>query len=303
MELILETMRENTRMMVEAMKAQQQPPRDAIKDLADMAALMAPRNNEALTTKDIFQLMPQFRAMLAPPGADKDPFEKTMDNFRMFKMMQREFGEGGGGQQQQQGETSETFWSFAKGLVQSDIGKSIASQILQQGASQQISQQPGRRALSAQEQAAQVAQRRAQEAARHRQLAEARAHQLAANAQQAQQQAASQEAQQAKAQVAAQPTAVAAAPVPQPQAAPQPPAQAQQESEEEINVPEGFLNVHAHQINAASSDAERIGAIITGFQLLATSPDFRPVITKMFGLCKQNRRIEALDHLKEISVS
>jgi len=299
-ELMLETMKENTRMMVEAMKAQQQPARDPIKDLADMATLMAPRNNEALTTKDIFTLLPQFRDMLAPPGATKDPFEKTIENFRLFKMMQREFGEGDSRSQQAPGETSETFWSFAKGLVQSDIGKSIASQILQQGAGQQIATQPGRRAMTAQEQSQAVAHRRALEAGRQRQLAESRAHQLAANANRAQEEAnraqeeANKEASQSRQdsiQQASQPVPVAAA------APPQKPAE---EDEGEVNVPEGFLNVHAQAINTAATDGDRIGAIITGFQLLATSPDFRPVITKMFGLCKQNRRLEALDHLKEI---
>jgi type IV secretory pathway VirB10-like protein len=77
----------------------------------------------------------------------------------------------------------------------------------------------------------------------------------------------------------------------------------QEEEEEdgnEVRVPETFLSVQAKTINEATSDAERIEAIITGFQILATSPDFRPVITKMFGLCKLNRKQEALDHLVEI---
>jgi hypothetical protein len=301
MEMMLETMKENTRMMVEAMKAQHASPRDPIKDLADMATLMAPRNNEALTTKDIFTLLPQFRDMLAPPGASKDPFEKTIENFRLFKMMQREFGEGDSRSQQAPGESAETFWSFAKGLVQSDIGKSIAGQILQQGAGQQIATQPGRRAMTAQEQAQNVANRRAHEAGRQRQLAESRAHQLAANASRAQEEAnrvqaeATQEASQSRQESIRQATH------PVPVAAARPPEPPKEEDEDgEVNVPEGFLAVHAPAINGAPTDAERIGAIITGFQLLATSTDFRPVISKMFGLCKQNRRLEALDHLKEI---
>jgi hypothetical protein len=259
---------------------------------------MAPRNNEALTTKDIFTLLPQFRDMLAPPGATKDPFEKTIENFRLFKMMQREFGEGDSRSQQPPGESAETFWSFAKGLVQSDIGKSIAGQILQQGAGQQIATQPGRRALTAQEQAQGVANRRAHEAGRQRQLAESRAHQLAANANRAQEEAnrvqaeATQEAAQSRQESIQQAT--------QPVAAARPPEPAKDDDDGEVNVPEGFLTVHAPAINGAATDADRIGAIITGFQLLATSTDFRPVITKMFGLCKQNRRLEALDHLKEI---
>jgi len=289
-ELMLEAMKENTRMMVEAMR---QPQRDPIKDLSDMAVLMAPKNNEALTTKDIFTLLPQFRDMLAPPGATKDPFEKTIENFRLFKMMQREFGEGDRPAGPPE-DSASGFWQFAKGLVQSDIGKSIAQQILQQGAGQQINQHGQQRAANAQQQAQVVAQRRAQDAARQRQLADGRAAQLAANAQQAQQVAVQAQAEAQKAQAAAaQPQAQPPAPPPQQSAA-------AEGGDEEIYVPEGFLNVHLPAINTASSDAERIGAIITGFQLLATSPDFRPPITKMFGLCKLNRRLEALEHLKEI---
>lgn len=284
--LIIESMKENNRVMLEAIRANQPPPRDHIKEMADMAMLLAPKNNESLTTKDIFSMLPELRNLLNPPGSTKDPFEKTIENFRLFKLMQREFNEGGGGQQEQT--PQEDFWAFAKSLVQSDIGKSIAAQIMSQGAGKNVANAPDARVRAAQAQAAQVAQRRA--AAAHA-------------AQQRQLQGGAPAQPQRPPQRQADPVAAAPRPVAPPPPAPPPPQQPPQQAEEEsqeLHVPEGFLSVHAPAINNAANDAERIGAIITGFQLLATSDDFRPHIVKMFGLCKQNRRIEALDHLHDI---
>lgn len=306
-EVILETMRENNKLLVEAMRSGQ---RDPIKDLADMAQLMAPKNNESLTTKDLLELMPKFKMMLAPEQS-KDPFEKTVENFRLFKLMQREFGEDSRQQHAPQ-QPEESFWSFAKSMIQSDVGKSIAAQIMQQGAGQQIQQHQQNRTVNARANAHEVARRRAAQAAQHRQLAEARAHHLAEDARSAQE-AARQEhaAAQATPPPAPPPQTPAMEPEQPPvqaQPQPQPPVQAQQppepkaqgDDDEGVDVPPGFIDVHLPAINGAPNDAERIGAIITGFQVLATSNDFRPVIVKMFGLCKQNRRIEALEHLKEI---
>lgn len=313
--LILETMRENTRIMVESLKSQHVT-RDPIKDLADMAVLMAPQKSESLTTKDLLELMPKFQVMFSPQNQSKDPFEKTIENFRLFKMMQKEFGEDRApGPQAQQ----DSFWTFAKEMLKSDVGKSIASQIVAQSSGQEIVQHGQRRVSVQQDQARAIADRRAQEANRKRLLAEDRARKLAAEAERMQQ----AESRVAQAHV---PVAEHPAEVPQPSSPDepkQPPvseiraiepepkessgtalAEAEPEAEEdesnEVSVPEGFLNVHAAIINEAPNDAERIGAIITGFQILATSPDFRPVITKMFGLCKQNRKVESLDHLVEI---
>ena len=298
LEMILETMRENTRMMVEAMKSQQVT-RDPIKDLADMAALMAPQKSESLTTKDLFELMPKFQVMFAPQSQNKDPFEKTMEHFRVFKMMQREFGE----ERTSQAPPSQqdSFWTFAKEMLKSDVGKSIAQQIVAQSNGQEIAQHGQQRVSNQQEQARIVANRRAQQAAQQRLLAEDRARKLASEATRVQQ-------EEARVQPVAAPAEQPAEPAPAPeQKAPvsevravEPEASADEEENNEVSVPEGFLNVHAALINDAPNDAERIGAIISGFQILATSPDFRPVITKMFGLCKQNRKIESLDHLVEI---
>jgi len=293
MEMFMTMMSENNKLLISAMQGQNRE-RDPIKDMAELAVLLQPKN-DTLTTADLFKMLPQMRDMLVPPGAAKDPFEKTIENFRLFKMMQREFGEG---QQQQQAPSDEAnFWSFAKGLIQSDIGKSIATQILSQGAGDQMASQHQQRQASQAAQARAVAQRRAQEAARQKQLADVRASQLTAGAEKAaaEAQVAEKAAAEAQARAAAQQAA----------AAEKAQAQTQQQGSEEdddegIFVPPGFLEVNAPAIASAPNDAERIGAIITGFQVLAMSPDFRPVMTKMFGLCKQNRRLEALDHLKEI---
>lgn len=318
-QLLLEGQRESNRLMLEAIKSSQ---RDPIRDLSDMAQLMAPRHNESLTSKDLIELMPKFKALMAPEGAS-DPFEKTIDNFRLFKMMQREFGESDR-PQQQQGETAESFWSFAKEMIRSDVGKSIAAQIMSQTAGQDIASHSQKRALNERQRAADVARRRAEIAAQQRHQAEMRARQAA----EAARQEAAKAAQQAEQQqtfvpdpALSQPTPSAAEQVAQAAPAasqPQPvapiekkleekPSESEQPSESEsgedggeIQVPQGFIDVHLPNIHSAPNDAERIGAVISGFQILATSPDFRPVISKMFGLCKMNRRIEALDHLKEI---
>jgi hypothetical protein len=320
MDVIIEAMRENSRMMVEAFKSQQVQ-RDPIKDLADMAALMAPQKSESLTTRDLFELMPKFQTMFAQKEQQQDPFEKTVQNFRLFKMMQKEFGE----DRQPVAAPSEqdSFWSFAKEMIRSDVGKSIAKQILAQANGQDIAHQGRQRAAQQEEQARMVAQRRAEHAMRQRQQAEQRAQQAAEHARAVQ---AAEQARAAQAQAAAEaPVADPALPatssavtlndatqnvpppepvkVPPPPATPPPPEEQEEEGEEEgneVSVPEGFLTVHAKLINDADNDATRIEAIINGFQILATSQDFRPVITKMFGLCKLNRKAEALDHLFEI---
>lgn len=303
LDVILETMRENTRMMVEAMKSQQVN-RDPIKDLADMAQLMAPKN-ESLTTKDLFELMPKFQMMFAPQNQQKDPFEKTIENFKLFKMMQREFGDD---RPQQQAAPEDNFWAFARDMIRGDIGKSIAAQIVAQTTGQDIAQHPRQRAAQQQEQARMVAQRRAQQAAQQRQLAEARALQLSQEASRAAQ-SEQQKVAAAPIQEATQPATEQSAsppPAPPPQEPHQPTQEPQQqvaeeeEEGQEVHVPDDFLNIHAKAINEAAEEPQRVEAIITGFQNLATSTDFRPVITKMFGLCKLNRKLEALDHLVEI---
>jgi flagellar biosynthesis GTPase FlhF len=242
-------------------------------------------------------MLPQMRDMLVPQGASKDPFEKTIENFRLFKMMQREFAESSPQQSQQQDQ--DNFWSFAKGLLQSDVGKSIAAQIMQQGAANEMAQHQQQRIAQQQAQARAVAQRRAQQAAQQRQLAETRAQQLTDGARRAEAEAKAAEKEAADAKARAEAEAQAAQAERRVAQAEQP--QSQEDGDEEgLFVPPGFLEVNAQKINGASNDAELIGEIITGFQVLATSPDFRPVMTKMFGLCKLNRRIEALEHLREI---
>lgn len=321
--LILETMRENTRMMVESLKSQHVA-RDPIKDLADLSVLMAPQKSDSLTLKDLFELMPKIQTAFVPQNQSKDPFEKTIENFRLFKMMQKEFGEDRAPGPPSQ---SDSFWTFAKEMLKSDVGKSIAQQIVAQSNSQEIVQHGQRRVSSQQNNAQAIADRRAQEAHQKRLLAEDRARKLTAEAERLKQ--AESRVAQVPAQAPMQATAPEQKPVESAQPAEpadskQPPAsevrsidpepkeaatgmalaEAEPDSEEdegnEVSVPEGFLNVHAQLINDAPTDAERIGAIISGFQVLATSADFRPVITKMFGLCKQNRKIESLDHLVEI---
>jgi len=298
-EFIMEAMKENTKVMVEAMRAQQVT-RDPIKDFADIAQLINPKNSDSLTIKDLFELMPKFKAMTASEASPNDSFQTTMQNLRTLRLVQQEFGDGGRSSAPDKPE--ENFWTFAKGMLQSDIGKSIAGQIIQQGAGKEIATRQSARSTNAHTAAQQVSQRRAAHASQQRQLAEQNAEILAQRAKSAQL-IAQKEAQQAL-QAPEVPQVPEATKEPQQEPQQEEPQQEEEEQDEEeggeVDVPEGFLNVHLPNINGAATDAERIGAIITGFQVLAMSADFRPVISKMFGLCKQNRRIEALDHLQEI---
>lgn len=277
---LVQVMQENTRMMIEAFRSQKQE-RDPVRDLADLAKLIESRNTEQITTRDMLTLLPQVRDLMMPKDQQKDPFEKTIENFRLFKLLQREFsGAESPSQQaaQQAAQEQSSFWDFAKSLLTSDIGRSIASQITTANSQQQMADAQQMRRMQQQRAAHEVAARRA---AQERALA----------------------AQNAQLAAPPPPTAqpVQTAPPPPVQPPPPPPAaQEEQEEEEGVSVPDGFVTTHAPQINNAANDAERIGAIITSFQLLATSEDFRPVIAKMFGLCKQNRRVEALEHLRDI---
>jgi len=296
-EVLMQMMQENTRVLIAAMQNNNQDKRDPIMDLANLSKLIESKN-DTLTVKDIFTMIPQIKEMVAPAGATSDPFQKTVENFRLFKLMQREFGEdrpaNGQGQPPQ-----DNFFTFAKGLLQSDVGKSIAAQIMQQGAGQEAARMHDQRRMNQQRQAQQVAQQRQQ-----------------ANAQRQQQRAQAAlppgqprpepQGPQAVNGIPTQPQApqhapVAAQPQPQPQRQPPPPPpQAEEEESEDLEVPDGFLEVHAPQINSAANPAERIGAIINGLQLLGTSKDFRQHLSKMFNFLKVNRKLEALEILHEL---
>lgn len=125
MQLLVQQQQQSTQLLVEALRGNKQD-RDPIRDLADMAKLIESKNGEALTIKDMFTLIPQLKDILVPKEAHKDPFEKTIENFRLFKLMQREFGEAGT-QQEDQGASG--FWDFAKSLLTSDLGSGLASAI------------------------------------------------------------------------------------------------------------------------------------------------------------------------------
>lgn len=317
-EIVLESMRENNRLMIEAFKAQQVQ-RDPIKDLADMAALVAPQKSESLTIRDVFELVPKIQTL--QPREQTSPFRETIDNFRLFKMMQKEFGEDRAPSNSQ---PEENFWTFARDFVRSDVGRNIAAVIAKQAAGAEIAQQGAARAQQQHAQAQAVARRRAEHAARQRQMAEMQAQQAADRARAIQ---AAEEAERARAAAQAQsptPTPeVTSAPVPevapvaqlqdtssavpvsqvmqeaQPEAVEQPSEEGEEDSGE-VSVPEAFLNQNAPQINSAVDEPSRIEAVVNGLQALAASQDFYGVIAKMFGLCKQNRKQEALDHLTEI---
>ena len=334
-EVILETMRENSRMMIEALKSQQVN-RDPIKDLADMATLLVPQKSESLTIRDLFEIMPKLQTTFQPKE-QTSPFKETVENFRLFKLMQREFSDDR--PQAAQQEQQDNFWAFARDMLRSDVGRGIAAQIMKQAASQDVATQGEQRARQQQQHAREVARRRAEEASRQRQIAEARARQAAdlAAAEAAKAAAAAKVASQAEPKVepkaaipesssavpvsevipTEQPTLVevpAAAAPPPPEPAPPPPeppppsqmeeaSSEEEENEEEggdIQVPEAFLAKNAQEINDAKDDATRIEAVIGGLQALAVSQDFYGVIAKMFGLTKQNRKKEALAHLYEI---
>jgi hypothetical protein len=150
LQLMLEQQRQSTQLLVESLRAPKQE-RDPIRDLADMAKLIGAQNGDALTIKDMFGMIPQLREMLVPKDANRDPFEKTIENFRLFKLLQREFSGEAGPQQQE--EAGGGFWDFAKSLLTSDLGSGLASAITAGNAGTAVQQ----RSVSRQQQLAQVA--------------------------------------------------------------------------------------------------------------------------------------------------
>jgi hypothetical protein len=69
-----------------------------------------------------------------------------------------------------------------------------------------------------------------------------------------------------------------------------------------ITIPESF-NKHASELANAATPPERLKAGIEGLQHLAAYPDFRMYIAPIFGLAKQNRRIESLNHCHRFLMS
>ncbi len=256
-QLMQQSMQQQTAMMIETIRSSQVKPtdRDAVKDLADLSKLLGQKDDDRFTMKDIIGMIPQFREFILPASSQKDPFEKTIENFRLFKMLQSEF-DGGGPRDaaEEDRESAAGFWEFAKTFLQSDLGSSLADAIKAGNSAQQVDQRQGMRRHATQQVAAEVSQRRGPQ-------------------------------QPAQAQPAQQGRPVAPAPT----VAPVPPAQ-----EDDIQIPEGFILRHAPKINSAANDMERVPAIVEGIRFLATSNDFRPHVVEVFGLTKQNRKEEAL---------
>lgn len=75
---------------------------------------------------------------------------------------------------------------------------------------------------------------------------------------------------------------------------PQPEPEPEPEQPDGIAIPDSFYEYAQKTVNAAES-SERLRHFIQGLQHLAGYADFRPYVAKMFGLVKQNKRIEALD--------
>ena len=157
MQLLVQQQQQSTQLLVEALRGNKQD-RDPIRDLADMAKLMESKNGDALSVKDMFTLIPQLKDILVPKESHKDPFEKTIENFRLFKLMQREFGEANGQQQEDQGASG--FWDFAKSLLTSDLGAGLASAISAGNAGAAIQQKSDMRQHQMASAAHQVAQAR-----------------------------------------------------------------------------------------------------------------------------------------------
>jgi hypothetical protein len=157
MQLLVQQQQQSTQLLVEALRGNKQD-RDPIRDLADMAKLMESKNGDALSVKDMFTLIPQLKDILVPKESHKDPFEKTIENFRLFKLMQREFGEANGQQQEDQGASG--FWDFAKSLLTSDLGAGLASAISAGNAGTAIQQKSDMRQHQMASAAHQVAQAR-----------------------------------------------------------------------------------------------------------------------------------------------
>lgn len=265
MQPLFNLFQEGQRQMAEAIRelGRSQSQRDPVKDLADLRVLLG-KDEPAMTPTTMLAMLPQMRDALVPQS-NQDPFQKTLENFRLFRLMQKEFSDGGG-EQQESGPPEENFWSFARAALSSPAGAMIGQAIKESLSGQGMQQHQQAQVLSQRQKAENVARRRAAEAAAQ---AEARAAQAA-------------HAAQARHQQAQQPP-------------PQSP-----EDEDSVEIPPGFISVHAPKINAAGGASERVQAIIESFQLLGTSAEFRPVVGKVFYLCQQNRRIECLDHLREI---
>jgi len=124
--MIMEMMRQNNEMnrslIGEIAKLHAKPERDPIRDLAGIAELVRPKDDDKLSTKDIINLLPSIKEILSPKTETKGGLAELMDQFRMMQMLKHEvIGETGGG--------APGFWEFAQTLVNSKLGESIGDAI------------------------------------------------------------------------------------------------------------------------------------------------------------------------------
>lgn len=77
-------------------------------------------------------------------------------------------------------------------------------------------------------------------------------------------------------------------------------AEAEAEAEaESLPIPESYRTKYAVELNNAGNAPERLKALVTGLQHLGMHVAFRPYVAKVFGLTKENRKMEALHFLGE----
>jgi hypothetical protein len=167
---VIEMMQQNTQIMLESLRGSSRD-RDPVRDLADLSKLLVASKGDTITMKDMLAMMPQLKDMMLPRDVQKDPFEKTIENFRLFKMIQHEFA-GGRDPAAEDREAASGFWDFAKSFLMSDLAGGLANAIQSGNSAAQVDQRVRQRQRNIAETAQQVARDRgAPQPPRHAQQA------------------------------------------------------------------------------------------------------------------------------------